>query len=358
MTYVGINPLLTVPVSEYARKAHPDHLGGRRIPASIRYHVSKSGGRIDIAALIGNDGNFDRVAIKGNASTNADLSYMTVYDLVQGEIRKVGYSNEFGFDPNAFVLDLNIRKQSPEIANHASNGVAPDSRPIFGYACAETPQFLPYSTIMAETLAGAVDNAFANGHSPFGPDGKVQVHVRYENGPRLHKVVVHAQCRKGKKKEALLYLEKLLRPYIGDAELVLPLFVKGGPREDKGTGSKRLMYGEAIPSGGGSFWGLDGPKIEVIGAARARHEAVSLVANGLADRATVVHGWCMTQREPDVYVSSVPELSSLDTSWFQRFPQTPEEAVERYCLDDPAIIREIDKNGFIGNPNLPWEHPI
>ena len=148
-----------------------------------------------------------------------------------------------------------------------------------------------------------------------------------------------------------------------DAEVNMRLFRKGGPRTDKGqSGTKTLMYGEAVPNGGGVFWGLDPTKPEFYGTAVARQIAKSIVANGLAERCKVHVAYFMGSKEPRVFIESSPDD---DIRWLlapqkipSLFPLIPAEAIQEYGLRNPATISSIIDDGFIGNAELPWERIV
>ena len=114
-----------------------------------------------------------------------------------------------GYDPNSFEVHCHIHRQSPDIAagidcpleyrrNGEASGLgAGDQCIAVGYACSETPQMLPLSTVLAHNLARELTEARITGAIPaLLPDGKAQVTVEYDEGGtpfRLDTVVLSAQ---------------------------------------------------------------------------------------------------------------------------------------------------------------------
>jgi S-adenosylmethionine synthetase len=111
----------------------------------------------------------------------------------------------------------------------------------------------------------------------FGPDGKCQVSVGYENGSpkKVQTIIVSAQTKAGVKRELyedIIINEVLTKIFdfdtILDAEVLInPTgeFVIGGPYADSGlTGRKIIVdtYGGYAKHGGGAFSGKDVSKVD------------------------------------------------------------------------------------------------
>jgi S-adenosylmethionine synthetase len=355
-----------MPVAEYARKAHPDRFANTLSEILVLHTISiDPTSRVDVASSTGYNGVRDIITINGNVTTKADVSHPTIRWLASDLARGLGYSPETGFDPENFILHLHINSQSEEIATHADNGVAADSRPCYGYACNETPLYLPKSAVTAKRISNLLDQTFNENPSILGPDGKTQVVVHYREGkPIVKKVVVHAQRREEiEGLEAERYLAGLINPVVEDAEMRILPFIKGGPRNDKAqSGTKTGAYGEGMPHGGGSVYGLDPTKPEVYGNAIARHIAKSIVAAGLSESCKVHLAYTMGDKAPGIFIESPDDnlyLVHLAPKKIPSlFPLTAEEAIREYRLRDPEVIKSIIENGFIGNCELPWEKAI
>lgn len=355
-------PYLSIPVSEYARRGHPDSFANIVADTIVLRAISKDpDSRIDVGVSVGynsdaNNSSGDIITITGNMATSADLCESEMYNIVASVAKALGYTGSTGFDPGRFILRYNITPQSKEIAVHADSLNAPDSRPCYGYACNETLSYTPKSTALAKAVRDKLDA----GIPVSGPDGKVQAVIDYELGkPVPKKVTIHAQ-RLVDDIEFRKYLFGLIEPVAEGAEITFLPFVKGGPRADKGqSGVKSLMYGESMPAGGGNYHGLDPSKPEWYGTAIARHVAKSVVASGLAERCKVTVAYSMAENAPSVHVESFPEIKAgCVEKLTKKFPLSPKEAIEEYRLRSPSVVGSVISGGFIGNDALPWERVV
>ena len=129
-----------------------------------------------------------------------------VFEVMEKVLSDVGYSTD------NIQMDALIHQQSPDIAKAVDcsrekrcglppnqtgweNG-AGDQGVMIGYACDETPQFLPMPVVLANRIVREL-TASRRSHFIEGilPDGKAQVTVEYEDGKpvRLDSVVVSCQ---------------------------------------------------------------------------------------------------------------------------------------------------------------------
>ena len=216
---------------------------------------------------------------------------------VFGIMKKV--LSDVGYCADNIQMDALIHQQSPDIARAVEcsrekrcglppnqpgweNG-AGDQGVMIGYACDETPQFLPMPVVLANRivreLAASRRSHFIEGILP---DGKAQVTVEYEDGRpvRLDSVVVSCQHTKDKnlKKLEQEIRNKVLTPALrllpADEDTAVYInpsgrFVCGGLDADAGLTGRKLMvdtYGSIVPHGGGAFSGKDCSKVDRSGA--------------------------------------------------------------------------------------------
>ncbi|MEN3973194.1 methionine adenosyltransferase [Sphingomicrobium sp. XHP0235] len=251
---------------------------------------------------------------------------------VRRTVREIGYEQD-GFHWESLTFENHLHGQSVEIAMGVDAGAdgsnkdegAGDQGIMFGFACDETPDYMPatldYSHKILERLAADRKSGKA---SFLEPDAKSQLTLRYEDGKPVActAIVVSTQHAKGYhegEKEA--ELKRYVRGVVTD---VLPegwlsdetvwhinptgAFEIGGPDGDAGlTGRKIIVdtYGGAAPHGGGAFSGKDPTKVDRSAAYIARYLAKNIVAGGFARRCTIQLAYAIGVSEPlSLYVDT------------------------------------------------------
>ena len=248
---------------------------------------------------------------------------------VRRTVREIGYEQD-GFHWQTLTFENHLHGQSSEIAQGVDaagnkDEGAGDQGIMFGFACDETPDYMPapldYSHKILERLAADRKS----GAAPFlEPDAKSQVTLRYENGKPVActAVVVSTQHAKGYHEGAReAELKAYVKGVIGD---ILPdgwitdetewhinptgAFEIGGPDGDAGlTGRKIIVdtYGGAAPHGGGAFSGKDPTKVDRSAAYITRYLAKNIVAAGLARRCTIQLSYAIGVSKPlSLYVDT------------------------------------------------------
>lgn len=179
---------------------------------------------------------------------------------------------------------------------------------VFGFACNQTPAFMPLPIWFAHKLARQLDIARRDKTLPYlAPDGKTQVGVEYKNRQptRIHSMTIIASQNSEKQPniEQLRHdiQEAVIQPALKD-EAIHPdensrifvnpdgLVIGGGPSLHSGlTGRKNAIdtYGEYSKHSGAALSGKDPIRIDRIGAYAARYAAKNVVAANLADECEV-----------------------------------------------------------------------
>ena len=318
------------------------------------------------------------VMIMGEITTSAKIDIPSIARQV---ICDIGYDGpEKGFDGNTCAILTTIDKQSPDIALGVDRQGAGDQGMMFGYACRETPEFMPMPISLAHKLAAQLTKVRVDGTLPYlRPDGKTQVTVEYsEDGKpqRIEAVVISSQHAAYIETETLrrdierAVIREIIPAGMMDENTKIFInptgrFVTGGPHGDSGlTGRKIIVdtYGGYSRHGGGAFSGKDPTKVDRSAAYAARYMAKNIVAAGLADKCEVEIAYAIGVDEPvSVFVDSfgtgvIPDSEIADAA-NTVFDLRPAAIIKELDLLRP-IYRQVAALGHVGRTDidLPWEH--
>lgn len=330
------------------------------------------------------------VLVMGEISTNC---YVDIPKVVRQTVDEIGYTRaKFGFDGGTCSVITSIDEQSPDIAMGVNKALeakmgamqddeatgAGDQGMMFGYACNETPEYMPMAIALAHKLTLQLSKVRKNGALDYlRPDGKSQVTVEYEDDKpiRVDTVVISTQHSPRVDRDTLEndIMEKVIKAVV-PAELLdddtkyyinpTGRFVVGGPQGDSGlTGRKIIVdtYGGYARHGGGAFSGKDPTKVDRSAAYAARYVAKNIVAAGIADK-------CEIQL---AYAIGVAKPVSITVDTFGTGKISDDEIVEiinkNFDLRPAAIIKKLDLRrpiykqtaayGHFGRTDidLPWE---
>jgi len=296
--------------SESVTEGHPDKIADQVSDAVLdAVLVDDAHGRVACETLV----TTGICIVAGEITTK---TYVDVPKLVRGVIDSIGYNNAaFGFDSKTCAVVNMIQAQSPDIAMGVDTGGAGDQGLMFGYACDETPEFMPLPIMMAHKLVRRLSEARKSGELAYlRPDGKSQVSVEYVNGTpmRIDAVVISTQhgddvsteqLRRDVKKHII---DDVIPSNMVDSRTKYHInptgrFVIGGPHGDTGlTGRKIIVdtYGGMGRHGGGAFSGKDPTKVDRSACYMARYVAKNVVASGLASKAEVQLAYAIGVAEP------------------------------------------------------------
>ena len=248
---------------------------------------------------------------------------------VRGVVREIGYEQK-GFHWDRLDFANHLHPQSAHIAQGVDatgdkEEGAGDQGIMFGFACDETPDFMPATLDYSQKILMRMADDRHNGRAPFlEPDAKSQVTLRFEDGKpaKATAIVVSTQHKAGydkgeKQAELHAYVKSVVAdilpaPLLGNETVyhINPTgsFEIGGPDGDAGiTGRKIIVdtYGGAAPHGGGAFSGKDPTKVDRSAAYAARYLAKNIVAAGLARRCTIQLAYAIGVSEPlSLYVNT------------------------------------------------------
>jgi len=328
------------------------------------------------------------VLVAGEITTSAWIDMPAV---VRKTIEQVGYINaDYGFDYRTCGVVTSIGKQSPDIDLGVSRSVevksgfahlsddeleqigAGDQGMMIGFACNETPEYMPLTISLAHHLArqlSQVRRKSWGGNGPMTylrPDGKTQVTVQYEYGrpKRVDTVVISTQHASYIDQEQIRLdvIEHIIKPVIpaglldsSTKFLVNPTgrFVTGGPMGDAGlTGRKIIVdtYGGMARHGGGAFSGKDPTKVDRSAAYAARHIAKNIVAAGLADRLELQIAYAIGVARPlSIFVETFGTGKVSDDEILRLIN-------EHFDLRPAAIIQSLNLRRPIYQPTAAFGH--
>ena len=333
------------------------------------------------------------VLVMGEITTNGNVDFQSV---VRNTIKEIGYDHsDKGFDCNTCGVIVALDKQSADIAMGVDKALeakenqmtdedieaigAGDQGMMFGYACNETEEFMPYPISLAHKLTKKLTEVRKDGTLPYlRPDGKSQVTVEYdENGKAvaIDAVVISTQHAAEISQEQI---HADIRKYVIDPVIPQDMvneetkyfinptgrFVIGGPNGDSGlTGRKIIVdtYGGWARHGGGAFSGKDCTKVDRSAAYAARYVAKNIVAAGLADKCEIQLSYAIGVAQPtsvrvDTFGTGKVDEIRLVEIVRENFDLRPAGIIKMLDLRRP-IYKQTASYGHFGRNdlNLPWE---
>jgi len=250
---------------------------------------------------------------------------------------------------------------------------------MFGFACNETPDYMPLPIYLAHKLTRKLTQLRKDGVlSYLRPDGKAQVTVEYDEAHRpvrIDTVVCSTQHDETVTQEQLHRdIKEMLFKAVLPAELVddktryyinpTGQFIVGGPHGDSGlTGRKIIVdtYGGMGRHGGGAFSGKDCTKVDRSASYAARYIARNIVAAGLADRCEIQISYAIGVARPtsvmvDTFGTGRVADSVLEQIVSEHFDLRPAAIIRMLDLRRP-IYRRTTNYGHFGKSDmdLSWE---
>jgi S-adenosylmethionine synthetase len=359
--------------SESVTEGHPDKICDQISDAVLDAVLAADPrGRVACESMVK-----DRsVYVAGEITTSAQPD---IVKLVRDTVEGIGYTDpNGGFTADNFEITINLTRQSPDISQGVNPGGAGDQGLMFGYACNETDELMPFPIMTAHKLCLRLAEVRRKGILDFvRPDGKSQVTVEYHGSEpvRVDAVVVSTQHAASVSNETLRegVMECVIRPVIPahmlDAKTKYHInptgrFVTGGPVGDSGlTGRKIIVdtYGGSAHHGGGCFSGKDPTKVDRSATYMARYIAKNIVAAGIADRAEVQLAYAIGVADPvsvmvDTFGTGRIDQGQLESLVRKHFKLTPRGIIESLDLLRP-IYKKTAAYGHFGRPDpeFSWE---
>lgn len=332
------------------------------------------------------------VLVMGEITTEC---YVDIPSIVRNTIREIGYNRaKYGFDAETCAVLTSIDEQSSDIAMGVNKALeakkgeiteaeieaigAGDQGMMFGFACDETPEYMPMPIALAHRLARRLTEVRKNHVVDYlRPDGKTQVTVEYEGDKPVRVDTIVISTQHGPEVEHATIekdiMQHVIKPVIPENLIdqntkffINPTgrFVIGGPQGDSGlTGRKIIVdtYGGYARHGGGAFSGKDPTKVDRSAAYAARYVAKNIVASGLARRCEIQLAYAIGVAKPvsvmvETYGTGLLPNEKLEELVIKNFDLRPAGIIKQLELRQP-IYRQTAVYGHFGriDLNLPWE---
>lgn len=332
-------------------------------------------------------------------------TYVDVAEVARKVIADIGYTkSEYQFEAKSCGVFSSIHEQSDDINRGVDGKADPmdqgagDQGMMFGYATAETENYMPLPLDLSHALLRELSYIRKNELHlmPYlRPDAKSQVTVEYSSDGtpvRIDTIVVSTQhdefiYPETNSREAALKADAAMQQQIaGDVKSILiprvrekyknekgihrlfddnityhvnptGKFVIGGPHGDTGlTGRKIIVdtYGGKAAHGGGAFSGKDPSKVDRSAAYAARHIAKNLVAAGVSPEVLIQVSYAIGVAQPmNIYVNTFGKSNvGLDDAEIagkveSLFDMRPKAIENRLKLRNP-IYSETASYGHMG----------
>ena len=312
--------------------------------------------------------------------------FIDIDQITRDSVLSIGYNHAaVGLNGHLMGVLNAIIPQSPDINQGTSCLLnkdheigAGDQGIMYGFACDETPEFLPLPYVLVSRMMRAFENC---GDPVFAPDGKGQVSVDYDiktgKPIRIAKVLmsnsIDYRFVKGSKNKVREKAKKIAFDCLKDCIDKKTEFLFNPTGEwnavnscsaaDSGLTGRKLVvqfYGgfPGAQLGGGAVVNKTPEKVDCSAAFGARYVAKNIVAAGLASKCAVQLAYAIGIAQPfSIYVNTFGTGTISDEKLEKiiegLFDLTPEGMIERFGLLKSDIYRKIPRTFFMDDYR--WE---
>ncbi len=316
--------------AESVSPKHPDKLCDQISDAVLDAYLEKDpDSRVAVEAV----GGHGKVLVIGEVTSKQKIEIEPIVSRLAGKVE----------------TEVKIVHQSPEIAKGVDTGGAGDQGIMVGYACSDTPEFLPLETVLARKLNQYLFNIW-----PY--DGKTQVTLK--NGV-IQSLVASFQFASQKELQQAvgqwLNDEPLARHKKNTLLCVNPAgdWQIGGFAADTGLTGRKLIvdnYGPHIPVGGGAFSGKDPSKVDRSAAYMARKIAIDYIKKTKAHDVFIELAYAIGKAEPLEATATIDGVQEQITG----YDLTPAGIIKFLNLKRP-IFEQTARYGHFGHHEFVWD---
>jgi len=360
--------------SESVCSGHPDKICDQISDAILDECLKKDkNSRVAVETLV----TTNNIVLAGEITSKAKVDFAKV---ARNVVRDLGYDDPiYQFDYRTVKVKTLIHSQSPDIATGVETGGAGDQGMMFGYACDETPEFMPLTIRVAHQITRKIDEARESELKYLRPDGKSEItfgylHAKPHKALKVITAVPH-DPKISQKKVARDIYEVVVRPALKKFGYKIDFknticngtgkWEIGGPSSDAGVTGRKIVvdsYGGMARIGGGCFSGKDPTKVDRSGAYATRYIAKNIVAARYADRCEMQIAYVIGKPEP---ISKSIESFDTEKVSIKKIEEFAEKLLDLSVngiitglnLRRP-VYRQTASYGHFGNPAYSWEKVI
>jgi S-adenosylmethionine synthetase len=382
--------------SEVVSPGHPDKCADIIADSIVdKYIIGDKDSRVASEVFVAGK----HVVIGGEVNSKVQLSKSDYDTIVKDALSKIGYNGNPSFTkeqclhPDDVEVQVLLNQQSPDInqgVDQESGEIgAGDQGIMFGYASAETADYMPAAITYARMLSDKVYNYALNHPNKLGVDIKTQVTLDYStkenfencNPQKIHTIVVSAPSVDGMD---ITEVRELIQGLINDTGLPTNLYnpseciihinptgryVNHSSLHDSGLTGRKLIvdtFGGYAPIGGGAQSSKDYTKVDRSALYAARWLSKHIVAAGLAKKAVVQISYAIGVAAPvsvtvDTMHTNIDGIDdvTLSEKITEKFRLSPKWITDKFGLNTPSestfLYADVASRGQVGQSDYPWE---